>query len=133
MASSAYLVGSFFVFAGHALAGGHHHHLQFHQHRHPDHVTQPAHLVARAAVPTDVPSADGLAEGCNNVNQAILDCAKVIPNFENADIEWVGQCLCCDGKKFQPEEFNGNAASCASYIEDIAPQSTSAINGTYDQ
>ncbi|KAH7031319.1 uncharacterized protein B0I36DRAFT_349408 [Microdochium trichocladiopsis] len=126
----AYLIGSWMVLAGHVLASaGHHHHAHLHHARHlpisPLPVPTEVLDFGRAAQTT---SPATLGDSCGEVNDAIVGCADIIPNFDKADAQQIGQCLCCDGTKYRPKVFDGKAAQCASYIKGLAPQSTDAIN-----
>lgn len=129
----AHLIGSWMLLAGHALASAGHHHHHAHLHRARDVPLGPL------PVPTQVLALDGgraaqttpaatLGDACGQVNDAIVSCASIIPNFNKADSQQIGQCLCCDGGKFRPKLFDGKAGQCASYIKSLAPQSTDAIN-----
>lgn len=132
----AHLIGSWMLLAGHVLASaGHHHHHHAHLHRVRDvplgplPVPVPTQVLpldaGRAAQTTPPPS---LGDACGQVNDAIVSCASIIPNFNKADSQQIGQCLCCNGDKFRPKLFDGKAGQCASYIKSLAPQSTDAIN-----
>lgn len=131
----AYLIGSWMVLASHVLAsaGHHHHHAHLHLARH----APLAVPLSSIPVPTEVngngraaqtTSPATLGDACGQVNESIVGCEQIIPNFDKADAQQIGQCLCCDGAKFRPNLFQGKAAQCASHIKGIAPQSTDAIN-----
>ncbi|KXJ86113.1 hypothetical protein Micbo1qcDRAFT_168691 [Microdochium bolleyi] len=138
----AYLIGSWMVLASHALASvGHHHH----HHAHLHHVRHEPLAVPMMTLPVPTEVVGGglvldngraaqttapasLGDSCGEVNEQIVGCSDIIPNFNKADAQQIGQCLCCDGTKFRPKLFEGKAAQCASHIKGLAPQSTDAIN-----
>ena len=47
----------------------------------------------------------------------------------DAPTEEIAKCFCCDGADFDPDYFDGIAASCADYLSEERPDATDEYKG----
>ena len=68
-------------------------------------------------------------EACRAANALANHCASAIPGIKDAPTEEIGKCFCCDGADFDPDFFDGIAASCADYLSEERPDATDEYKG----
>lgn len=68
-------------------------------------------------------------EACRAANALANHCASAIPGIKDAPTEEIGKCFCCDGADFDPDYFDGIAASCADYLSEERPDATDEYKG----
>ena len=71
----------------------------------------------------------GGVEACHAANALANHCASAIPGIKNAPTEEIAKCFCCDAD-FDPDYFDGVAASCATHLSKEYPESTDQYKGT---
>lgn len=97
-----------------------------------------AHGIFPAITPAPVPvvnnvlnaaTTDAGYSACARASSSIESCSSAIGDLNKLPASRVAQCICCAGKSWAPDAFDGSAQTCASWISDELPQSTSEYLG----